>query len=170
MVRVDHISGGHFNPAVSIGLAVVGRLPWTRVPTYVVAQVAGAIVAALLLRLSLGADVSLGVTHPSGSDAQLLVFEGVLTFFLVFVVIAVATDPKAFRQAAGVAIGGTLTLCALVGGPVSGASVNPARSFGPALVEGDWAGLWIYLVAPVVGAAMAGAIYMFLRDEAPPAV
>jgi len=126
---VGHISGGQFNPAVSIGLAVAGRLPWMRVPTYIVAQVAGAVVAALLLRLSLGGDVSLGVTHPSGSDIQSLVFEGVLAFFLVFVVASVATDPRAFRQAGGAAIGGAITLGALVGGPVSGASMNPARSF-----------------------------------------
>jgi aquaporin NIP len=116
-------------------------------------------------RLSLDSGAPLGVTHPSGSDAQSLVFEGVLTFFLVFVVASVATDPRAVRQAAGVAIGGTLVLSALVGGPVSGASLNPARSFGPALVANDWSGLWIYLVAPVAGAIVAGLVYAFLRDD-----
>jgi MIP family channel proteins len=166
---VGYISGAHFNPAVSIGLAVTRRFPWKRVPTYVLAQVAGAVVAAVLLRLSLGSGASLGVTHPSGSDGQSLVFEGVLTFFLVFVVAAVATDPRAVRQAAGVAIGGAITLDLLVGGPVSGGSMNPARSFGPALVAGDWAGLWIYIVGPVAGAAVAGLVYAFLRDEKPPA-
>ena len=164
---VGHISGGQFNPAVSIGLAVAGRLPWARVPTYAVAQVAGAIVAAVLLRLSLGADVSLGVTHPSGSDAQSLLVEGVLTFFLVFVVASVATDPRAVRQAGGVAVGGTIVFDALVGGPISGASMNPARSFGPALVAGDWAGLWIYIVAPIVGGIVAGLVYAFLREDRP---
>jgi aquaporin NIP len=113
--------------------------------------------------------VSLGVTHQSGSDIQSLVFEGVLTFFLVFVVASVATDPRAFRQAGGAAIGGAITLGALVGGPVSGASMNPARSFGPALIAGDWTGLWIYIVGPVAGAVIAGLVYAFLRDEEPPA-
>jgi aquaporin NIP len=164
---VGYISGAHVNPAVSIGLAVTRRFPWKRVPTYIVAQVAGAVVAALLLRLSLGSGVSLGVTHPSGSDGQSLVFEAVLTFFLVFVVASVATDPRAVRQAAGAAIGGTLVFCALVGGPVSGASLNPARSFGPALIANDWSGLWIYIVGPVVGGVAAGLVYAFLREDVP---
>jgi aquaporin NIP len=140
---LGHISGGHFNPAVSIGLAIGRHLPWARVPTYIVAQAAGAVAAAALLRLTLASGAPLGVTHPSGSDGQAFVWEVVLTFFLVFVVIAVATDKRAVRGVSGVAIGGMLVLDALVGGPISGASVNPARSFGPALVAGDFNGLWI---------------------------
>jgi aquaporin NIP len=162
---LGHISGGHFNPAVSIGLAVGRHLPWTRVPTYIIAQAAGATVAALLLRLTLNSGVSLGVTHPAGSDAQSFVWEVVMTFFLVFVVTAVATDPRAVRAAAGFCIGGTIVIDALVGGPISGASMNPARSFGPALVANDFTGLWIYLAAPVIGGVIAGLIYLFLRED-----
>jgi aquaporin NIP len=162
---LGHISGGHFNPAVSVGLAVGRRFPWTRVPTYVIAQAAGATVAALLLRLTLSSGAPLGVTHPSGSDGQAFVWEVVMTFFLVFVVTAVATDARAVRAAAGFCIGGTVVLDALVGGSISGASMNPARSFGPALVANDFTGLWIYLVAPVVGGVIAAMFYMFLREE-----
>ena len=110
---LGHISGGHFNPAVSVGLAVGRRFPWTRVPTYVIAQAAGATVAALLLRLTLSSGAPLGVTHPSGSDGQAFVWEVVMTFFLVFVVTAVATDARAVRAAAGFCIGGTVVLDAL---------------------------------------------------------
>jgi aquaporin NIP len=166
---LGHISGGHFNPAVSIGLALGRRFSWTKVPTYVIAQAAGATVAALLLRLTLSSGASLGVTHPSGSDGQSFVWEVILTFFLVFVVTAVATDARAVRSAAGLCIGGTVVLDALVGGSISGASMNPARSFGPALVAGDFNGLWIYLVAPVVGGAIAALAYLFLRGDESPA-
>ena len=164
---LGHISGAHFNPAVSIGLAVGRQFPWARVPGYIVAQALGAVVAALVLRLTLDSGVSLGVTHPTGSDGQAFVWEVVMTFFLVFVVTAVATDARAVRSAAGLAIGGTIVLDALVGGPISGASMNPARSFGPALVANDFTGLWIYLAAPVVGGVIAALIYLFLREDKP---
>jgi aquaporin NIP len=162
---LGHVSGGHFNPAVSIGLAIGRRFPWISVPEYILAQGAGATVAALLLRLTLAPGVPLGVTHPSGSDGQAFVWEVIMTFFLVLVVTAVATDARAVRSAAGLAIGGAVVLDALAGGPISGASMNPARSFGPALVANDLSGLWIYLLAPVVGGAIAGIVYLFLREE-----
>jgi len=162
---LGHISGAQFNPAVTIGLAVGGQFGWKRVPGYIVAQALGATFAALLLRLTLTAGLPLGVTHPSGSDGQAFVWEVVMTFFLVFVVTAVATDARAVRSAAGLAIGGTIVLDAIVGGPISGASMNPARSFGPAIVANDLNGLWIYLVAPVVGGIIAALIYRFLREE-----
>jgi aquaporin NIP len=162
---LGYISGGHFNPAVSVGLAVARRFPWTRVPTYVAAQVVGAIAAALLLRLTLTANTPLGVTHPSGSDGQAFVWEVVMTFFLVLVVLAVATDARAVKSVAGLAVGGTIVLDALAGGSISGASMNPARSFGPALVANDFAGLWIYVAAPLVGGAIAALVYWVLRDD-----
>ena len=162
---LGHVSGAHFNPAVSVSLAVGGRFSWARVPGYVVAQLLGATAAALLLRLTLAPDLPLGVTHPSGSDAQAFVWEVVLTFFLAFVVTAVATDRRAVGSAAGLAIGLTIVLAAIVGGPVSGASMNPARSFGPALVAGDFAGLWIYLTAPLVGGIVAALTYRLLRAD-----
>lgn len=163
---LGHISGGHFNPAVSIGLATGRHFPWRRVPAYVVAQAAGATVAALLLRLTLTAGAPLGVNHPAGSDGQAFAWEIVLTFFLVFVVTAMVTDVRAVRSAAGACIGGTVVLDALAGGSISGASMNPARSFGPALVANDFGGLWIYLAAPVVGGIVAALVYAFVRGDA----
>jgi len=160
---VGHISGAHFNPAVSIGFAIGRHFPWPRVVTYAIAQVAGATLAASTLRATLGPASSLGVTHPAGSDWQAIVFEAVLTFVLVLVVTAVATDTRAVGEAAALAIGGAVTLGALVGGPITGASMNPARSIGPAIIAGDLGSLWIYLLAPIVGAALAALAYRFLR-------
>jgi aquaporin NIP len=163
---LGHVSGAHFNPAVSAALAIGGHFSWRRVPGYLVAQAVGAVAAAAALRLTLAPGAPLGVTHPSGPDGQAFVWEVVLTFFLVLVITAVATDRRAPRQASGIAIGGTVVLDALVGGPISGASMNPARSFGPALVAGDLSGLWLYLLAPVVGGAIAVVAYGILRDDA----
>ncbi len=160
-----HISGAHFNPAVSIGFAVGGHAPWRLVGTYAVTQVLGATVAALALRVTLGPSADLGVTQPSGSDLQAFAWEVVLTFMLMLVITAVATDARAVRDAAAIAIGGAVGLGALVGGPISGASMNPARSIGPALVSGDLSGLWIYLAAPVVGAVAASLVYRVLSIQ-----
>jgi aquaporin NIP len=161
---LGHVSGAHFNPAVSIGFAIGRHFPWSRVAVYMVAQVAGAVSAALLLRLTLGPDAPLGVTAPTDSAGRALVWEAVLTFVLMLVITAVATDVRAVGEAAALAIGGAVTLGSLVGGPVSGASMNPARSLGPALVSGDLASLWIYLLGPVVGASLAALVYGYLRD------
>ncbi|MFN8631118.1 MAG: MIP family channel protein [Chloroflexota bacterium] len=160
---LGHVSGAHFNPAVSIGFALGRHFPWRRVATYAVAQVAGAVSGALLLRATLGGAVPLGVTQPAGSDAQALAWEAVLTFALMLVITAVATDTRAVGEAAALAIGGAVALGALVGGPLTGASMNPARSIGPALVAGDIGSLWVYLAGPVIGAASAAACYRYLR-------
>ena len=106
---------------------------------------------------------NVGATLPAGSDRQAFLWEVVLTFFLMLVIMAVATDTRAVGEAAALAIGGTVGLCALVGGPVSGASMNPARSLGPALVSGDLDSLWIYLLAPLVGASLGAVAYQLLR-------
>jgi aquaporin NIP len=164
---VGHISGAHFNPAVTVAFALTRHFPWPRVAVYWAAQATGAVAAALLLRASLGDIADVGATHPSGSDGQSFLWEVVLTSFLVFVVMAVATDTRAVGEAAAIAIGGTVALDALFGGPVSGASMNPARSLGPALVAARFDALWIYLLAPFVGAAIAGLTYQFVRGEAP---
>ena len=162
---LGHVSGAHFNPAVSFGFALTRHFPWSRVAAYWAAQVGGAIAAAALLRASLGDVANVGATLPSGSDRQAFLWEIALTFFLMLVIMAVATDTRAVGEAAALAIGGTVALGALVGGPVSGASMNPARSLGPALVSGDLDALWIYLLAPLVGASLGALAYQFLRSE-----
>lgn len=164
---LGHISGGHFNPAVTFGLALTRHFPWARVPLYWLSQFVGATVAALLLRALFGDVAHLGTTLPSGSDSQSLVLEIVLTFFLVFVIMAVATDYRAVGQAAALAIGGTILMDAMFGGPISGASMNPARSFGPALVSGTWQSYWIYVVGPLAGAALGAFAYELTRGEHP---
>ena len=164
---LGHISGAHFNPAVSIAFAVGRHVPWSTTGAYVVAQVLGAVAGAIVLRATLGSDADLGVTHPTGSDLQAFVWEAILTFVLMLVITAVATDVRAVGQAAALAIGGTVALGSLVGGPVSGASMNPARSIGPAIVSGDLADLWIYIAAPIVGAVAGVLVYGQLRLRAP---
>ena len=163
---VGHVSGAHLNPAVTFAFALTRHFPWRLVAGYWVAQVVGAVGAALLLRASLGDDADLGATSPSGSDAQSFVFEVVLTALLLFVIMAVATDTRAVGDAAALAIGGTIALASLVGGPVSGASLNPARSLGPAVVSGELGSLWIYLTAPLLGAAIGAFAYQLVRGAA----
>ena len=160
---VGHISGAHFNPAVTLGFALTRHFPLPRVGLYWAAQIAGALVAALLLRASLGNVAGVGVTLPSGSDGQAFLWEAVLSFFLMFVIMAVATDPRAVGEAAAIAIGGTVGLDAMFGGPVTGASMNPARSLGPAIASGELSSIWVYLAAPLLGAAAAAFVYQFLR-------
>jgi MIP family channel proteins len=162
---LGHISGAHFNPGVSLAFALGRHFPWSRLAAYWVAQVAGALLAAAILRGSLGNIAHVGATLPSGSQGQSFLWEVVLSFFLMLVIMAVATDTRAVGEAAAIAIGATVGLDAMFGGPVSGASMNPARSLGPALVSGDLHALWIYLTAPFVGAALGALAYQFLRGE-----
>lgn len=160
-----HVSGAHFNPAVTVAFACLGRFPWRQVLPYVLAQCVAAAAAAAALRGLLGDVEHLGATLPKeGYGAlQALGFETILTFFLMFVITAVATDSRAVGQMAGLAIGGAVTLGALFGGPVCGASMNPARSFGPALVDGDLSVLWIYVLGPVLGALLGAFAYSSVR-------
>jgi MIP family channel proteins len=162
---VGHISGAHFNPSVTFAFAVTRHFPWTRLFAYWAAQAAGALIAAALLRTSLGSDAHLGATLPSGSQGQSFVWELVLTFFLMFVIMAVATDTRAVGEAAAIAIGATVGLDAMFGGPISGASMNPARSLGPALVSGDLHALWLYLLAPLAGATAGAVSYQLVRGR-----
>ena len=162
---VGHISGAHFNPAVSFAFALTRHFPWPRLAAYWAAQLAGALAAALLLRASLGDVANVGATLPSGSDGQGFLWETILTFFLMFVIMAVATDTRAVGEAAAIAIGGTVGLDALFGGPITGASMNPARSLGPALAAAELDAIWIYLLAPLLGAALGALAYQFIRGE-----
>jgi aquaporin NIP len=162
---VGHISGAHFNPAVTFAFALSRHFPWPRLVGYWTAQALGALAAAAILRGSLGNLAHTGATLPSGSQGQSFLWELVLTFFLMFVIVAVATDTRAVGEAAAIAIGGTVGLDAMFGGPISGASMNPARSLGPALVSGDRHALWLYLVAPLVGASVGALGYQVIRGE-----
>jgi aquaporin NIP len=164
---VGHISGAHFNAAVTFAFALTRHFPWQRAVGYWSAQLAGALAAAALLRGSLGNVAHVGATLPSGSQGQSFLWELVMSVFLMFVILAVATDTRAVGEAAAIAIGGTIGLDAMFGGPVSGASMNPMRSLGPALVSGDLHAIWVYLLAPVVGTSLGGLSYQFVRGEHP---
>lgn len=152
---VGDTSGAHFNPAVTTAFWLSGRLPLATVPPYIFAQCAGAILASALWKLLAPAHPTLGATLPAADLWQVVVLEIVISFFLMFVILNVATGAKEKGLMAGVAIGATVALCALFAGPLSGASMNPARSLGPALFSGQLTHLWIYLVAPLIGTALA---------------
>ena len=164
---VGHISGAHFNAAVTFAFALSRHFPWPRAIAYWCAQFLGALIAAALLRGSLGNIAHIGATLPSGSQGQSFLWELVLSFFLMFVIMAVATDTRAVGEAAAIAIGGTIGLDAMFGGPISGASMNPMRSLGPALISGDLHALWLYIVAPIVGTSLGALGYQFVRGEQP---
>lgn len=162
---VGHISGAHFNPAVTLAFALARHFPWPSVLLYWCAQVVGALAAALILRSSLGDVAHVGATIPSGSDGQAFLWEAVLTFFLMFVIMAVATDTRAVGEAAAIAIGGAVGLDAMFGGPITGASMNPARSLAPAVAASDFTSIWVYILAPALGAAVAAGTYRLLRSD-----
>jgi MIP family channel proteins len=158
-----HLSGAHLNPAVTLGFVLARHMPAQRLASYWLAQAVGALAAAGVLRLLFGDVAHVGVTVPTGAAWQSFWLEALLTFLLMFVIMAVATDTRAVGQAAALAIGATVGLAALFAGPISGASMNPARSLGPALVSGVWTAQWIYLTAPFLGAAAAALLYRWLR-------
>jgi aquaporin NIP len=162
---VGHVSGAHFNPGVTLAFALSRHFPWPRVFGYWTVQVLAALTAAALLRASLGNIAHVGATLPSGSQGQSFLWELVMTFFLMFVIMAVATDTRAVGEAAAIAVGATVGLDAMFGGPISGASLNPARSIGPAFVSGDLYALWLYIVAPLTGAALGALAYQLIRGE-----
>jgi aquaporin Z len=160
---VGDVSGAHINPAVTLGFWIARRFPGERVIPYIISQCAGAVAASLALSLLFGRDTSLGATLPEGPEMQSFALEILLTFFLMFVILSVAAGSKEKGIMAGIAIGAVVGLEAMFAGPVSGASMNPARSLAPALVSFHLAHLWIYLTAPLIGAALAvpafGAVY-----------
>jgi aquaporin Z len=161
------VSGAHLNPAVSIAFALRGDFPWKRVPLYVIAQFAGAILAAALLWALLGKQGSAGLTLPGHgiSTATAMVWEIVLTIGLVCVIQGTASGAQQLGALAAIGVGGYIALAGLWGSPVSGASMNPARSLGPALVLNDWSSWWAYLVGPVAGGVIAVGISYILRGQ-----
>lgn len=164
-----HLSGAHINPAVTLAFTLTRHFPPRDAVAYVGAQLAGALVGALaLLAVWPEKPAALGATVPSIDVGGALVYEIILTAFLMFVIMAVATDTRAVGAAAAIAIGGTVALDAMFGGPVTGASMNPARSFGPALAAGEWTDFWIYVVGPVLGAAIGAFAYQLVRGSTEP--
>lgn len=163
---VGHISGGHFNPGVTLAFAAARHFPLRDVVPYWLAQFLAAIAAAGILRLMFGDVAGLGSTVPAGSAAQSFWLELILTFGLMFVIVSVATDTRAVGQAAAIAIGGTVGLEAMFAGPISGASMNTARSLGPALVSGEFHALWVYVLAPPIGAVLGALTYQAIRGDA----
>lgn len=165
---IGDISGAHLNPAVTFSFWVKRSFPGRQVLPYVVSQCAGAISASATLHYLFAQHPTLGATLPSGTPMQSFVLEIIMTFFLVFVILNVATDAKEKGLMAGVAIGATVALDALFGGPVSGASMNPARSLAPALMSGHIESLWVYLTAPFIGGLLAVLVCGYLvRHNAP---
>jgi MIP family channel proteins len=166
IAALGHLSGAHFNPAVTLAFALHRHFPWREVPLYWSGQLLGAVAGAAALRWALGPAASLGVTLPTGSPGQAFGIELLMTLILMLVVTAVATDTRAVSETAALAIGGTIALEALIAGPLTGASMNPARSFGPALVSGVWTAHWVYWLAPLAGASLGASLYRFLQQGA----
>ena len=162
---LGHISGAHFNPAVTIAFASVGGFPWRQVPAYIGGQCAGAVSGALVLKLLFGGGAVLGATTPQIDPSLALAWEFILTFFLMFVIFSVATDSRAEGTMAGLSIGATVAICAFIGGPFTGASMNPARTIGPAIVTGEFSHLWVYFLGPIPAAALAVWAYGRIQCE-----
>ncbi len=162
---VGDVSGAHLNPAVTVGFFAARRLPGRCLFPYIASQLAGALLASLTLLLLFGNHASLGATLPAGSAFQSFGLETVLTGILMFVILCVSTGPKEVGTMAGIAIGGVIGLEALFAGPISGASMNPARSFAPALLSGNLHTLWIYLTAPFLGSLVSVPLWMATRGR-----
>jgi aquaporin NIP len=157
------ISGAHMNPAVTIAFAVSGRFAPAQIFFYILSQLSGAFLASFVLYLMFPQNETLGATLPSGTAMQSFVLEFILTFFLMLVIINVATGSKERGMFAGLAIGVTVLLEAMFAGPVSGASMNPARSISPAILSGHTQHLWVYIAAPILGAVLAIPVFKILH-------
>jgi aquaporin NIP len=160
---LGHISGAHLNPAVTFGFWIARRFPGREVTPYIAAQIAGATAGGFAVRAAVGSFAVFATTQPAIPVAPALGVEIVLSFFLMLVIMAVATDARVSGEVAGLAVGFIVMVDALMGGPLTGASMNPARSFGPALATGQWASHWIYWIGPLVGMAIAVPTYEYLR-------
>jgi MIP family channel proteins len=165
---LGHLSGAHINPAVTLGFWSVRRFPAAEVLPYVIAQCAGAVAASLALRIAIGRVGNMGATVPSIPTGAAFLVEWLLSFALMFVIMAVATDERMADGFAALAVGVTVGFCAMMGGPLTGASMNPARSFGPALIGGIWRAHWLYWLAPISAMVVAARTYELLRATKPP--
>ncbi len=158
------VSGAHINPAVTVSFCARGFLSIPKGAAYIGAQLAGAVAASAVLRALFDKQANLGASLPSDGAWQALVLETLLTFFLVMVVLSVARRDRIEPTLAAVAVGAYVGLAAIFAGPIAGASMNPARSFGPALLSGAWTDHWVYWVGPIIGALVAAPLFHFLRE------
>ncbi|XP_058769916.1 probable aquaporin NIP5-1 [Vicia villosa] len=164
---IGHISGAHLNPALTIAFAAFRHFPWAHVPAYIAAQVSASICAAFALKTIYRPFLSGGVTLPTVSVGQAFATEFIITFILLFVATAVATDTRAVGEMAGIAVGATVIVNILISGPTSSGSMNPVRTLGPAIAAGNYKNIWIYFVAPTLGALAGSGAYTLvkLREE-----
>jgi aquaporin NIP len=164
---LGNISGAHFNPAVTIAFSAVKKFPPKEILPYIIAQLSGAFLATVILKFLFPENSMLGTTVPAGTDMQSFFLEMILTFFLMFVIVNVAHGSKEQGMFAGLAIGSVILMEAMFAGPVTGASMNPARSVAPAVISGNTAHLWIYIAAPIAGALAAVMLAEYLTAEKP---
>ncbi|KAF6148728.1 hypothetical protein GIB67_019336 [Kingdonia uniflora] len=168
---LGHVSGSHFNPAITFAFAVSCMFPWKQVPLYIGSQITGSILAILTLNMLFNGQqvqqhdfhISITMTKFDTSYFHAIMWEFIISFILMFVVCGVATDHRGINELSGVAVGATVLLNILIAGPTTGASMNPARSIGPALVSHEFKQLWVYIVAPVLGTTAATAVYCLIR-------
>ncbi|XP_009623273.1 aquaporin NIP6-1 isoform X1 [Nicotiana tomentosiformis] len=163
ILSTGHISGAHLNPAVTIAFAALKHFPWKNVPVYIGAQIIASFCAAFTLKVVLHPIMGGGVTVPSGSYLQAFALEFIISFNLMFVVTAVATDTRAVGELAGIAVGATVMLNILIAGETTGASMNPVRTLGPAVAAGNYKAIWIYLTAPILGALAGAGVYSAVK-------
>lgn len=160
---VGHISGAHFNPAVTVAFAVVKRFSWKRVPGHIISQIFGAMSASFIHKIIWGTTHSFGAVALKIAFSNAFLIEVILSFCLMFVIISVATDARAVGELAGIAIGLTVSLCAFVGGPMTSASINPARFLGPAIISGNYPSFLLYILAPILGTILGAKSYEWVR-------
>jgi MIP family channel proteins len=165
VAAIGHVSGAHVNPAVTLGMAATKKFPWQYTPHYIGAQLVGAVLAAVATWITFGGpargEAKLAATYPAQGvgDLQAFVVEILITFILVFVVMAVATDQRASAAIAPIAVGFALAVGVFIAGPVTGGSVNPARSLGPMIVAGDLSSVWLYILGPIIGGVLGALLY-----------
>ncbi|KAJ7970990.1 Aquaporin NIP2-1 like [Quillaja saponaria] len=165
---VGHVSGAHMNPAVTLAFAAIRHFPWKQVPFYAAGQLTGALSAAFTLRVLLHPITHVGTTSPSGTDIQALIMEIVVTFSMMFITSAVATDTKAIGELAGIAVGSAVCITSILAGPISGGSMNPARTIGPAVASSYYKGIWVYVVGPIIGTLLGAWSYNLIRETDKP--